>query len=285
MDVSVCVCVCIDVCVCVYVCVCIYVCIYIYMYWELDSKMTWKGDTPFRLLSVCCCELVFLSLGFLTLCNTLQNTQHRISLWTSWQPRHTATHCITLNTLQHTATHCNTLQHTATQDIPLNIPKKTKLYVEQTQREKDHCVSLRVWEKERHRRRGGEKEKERENMCVILCACLRKTEREKDHCVTVRTREKKRNRGRQRGRERGERERVCFCMHRSEKDGERKTERVKDRCVSVWTREKERNRGRQRGRERTSMLLYAQVWERQRKKDRESKGPLCECVNAWERKK
>jgi len=34
-----------------------------------------------------------------THCNTLQHTQH------------TATHC---NTLQHTTTHCNTLQHTAT---------------------------------------------------------------------------------------------------------------------------------------------------------------------------
>ena len=28
------------------------------------------------------------------------------------------------------------------QDIPLNIPKKTKLYVEQTQREKDHCIDM-----------------------------------------------------------------------------------------------------------------------------------------------
>ena len=28
------------------------------------------------------------------------------------------------------------------QDIPLNIPKKTKLYVEQTQREKDQCVDM-----------------------------------------------------------------------------------------------------------------------------------------------
>ena len=39
-----------------------------------------------------------------TLCNTLQHT-HCNTL------QHTATHC---NTLQHTATHCNTLQHTAT---------------------------------------------------------------------------------------------------------------------------------------------------------------------------
>ena len=28
------------------------------------------------------------------------------------------------------------------QDIPLNIPKKTKLYVEQTQREKEQCVDM-----------------------------------------------------------------------------------------------------------------------------------------------
>ena len=45
--------------------------------------------------------------------------------------QHTATHCNTLqycntethcNTLWHTATHCNTLQHTAAQKLPLHIP-------------------------------------------------------------------------------------------------------------------------------------------------------------------
>ena len=33
--------------------------------------------------------------------------------------QHTATHCNTLHSLQHTATHCNTLQHTATHCISL----------------------------------------------------------------------------------------------------------------------------------------------------------------------
>ena len=50
-----------------------------------------------------------------THCNTLQHTATHCSIL-----QHTATHCSTLqhtaahcNTLQHTAAHCNTLQHTA----------------------------------------------------------------------------------------------------------------------------------------------------------------------------
>ena len=39
-----------------------------------------------------------------THCNTLQHTRYGLL----WRLQHTATHC---NTLQHTATHCNTLQH------------------------------------------------------------------------------------------------------------------------------------------------------------------------------
>jgi len=49
-----------------------------------------------------------------THCNTLQHTGHRLSMCDS----RCATHILSLtthcNTLQHTATHCNTLQHTAT---------------------------------------------------------------------------------------------------------------------------------------------------------------------------
>ena len=44
-----------------------------------------------------------------THCNTLQ---HRV--YSVWVCSLVSTHC---NTLQHTATHCNTLQHTATQSI------------------------------------------------------------------------------------------------------------------------------------------------------------------------
>lgn len=34
------------------------------------------------------------------------------------------------------------LSSSALLDIPLNIPKKTKLYVEQTQRERDHATEM-----------------------------------------------------------------------------------------------------------------------------------------------
>ena len=60
-----------------------------------------------------------------TLCNTLQ---HRNTL------EHIATHCNTgiryllvthCNTLQHTATHCNTLQHTATQGFGIYLWHRT----------------------------------------------------------------------------------------------------------------------------------------------------------------
>jgi len=52
-------------------------------------------------VAVCLCACAWYCLTIMTHSNTLQ---------------HTATHCNTLqhNTLQHTATHCNTLQHTAT---------------------------------------------------------------------------------------------------------------------------------------------------------------------------
>jgi len=48
-----------------------------------------------------------------THCNILQHSASasHLSFWWHWGQLCTATHC---NTLQHTATHCNTLQHTAT---------------------------------------------------------------------------------------------------------------------------------------------------------------------------
>jgi len=52
------------------------------------------------------------------ICNTLQ---HNATLWTH------STHCNALDTLHHTATHCNTLQHT---DIYLFFPR---------------CKSLPIW--------------------------------------------------------------------------------------------------------------------------------------------
>ena len=51
-----------------------------------------------------------------THCNTLQHTVHIHSTDAQFRAsEHTATHC---STLQHTATHCNTLQHTATHCRP-----------------------------------------------------------------------------------------------------------------------------------------------------------------------
>jgi len=48
---------------------------------------------------------------------SLNTLQHTATHWNAQQ--HTATHC---NTLQHTATHCNTLQHTASHCItPINV--------------------------------------------------------------------------------------------------------------------------------------------------------------------
>jgi len=65
-----------------------------------------------------------------THCNTLQHTAHCTTLLPSGCP---ATHC---NTLYHTATHCNTLQHTA---LPSGCPAThcTTLYHTAT-----HCNTL-----------------------------------------------------------------------------------------------------------------------------------------------
>jgi len=77
---------------------------------------------------------LFLAQSNLTICGTLQHTATAIlcnilhTLQQALEPaslpfylsfnictlQHAATHCNTLHTVQHTATHCNTLQHTAT---------------------------------------------------------------------------------------------------------------------------------------------------------------------------
>ncbi len=45
--------------------------------------------------------------------------------------------------------HTYTYIHICKQDIPLNVPKKTKLYVEQTQRERDSGVDMhRIFQRE-----------------------------------------------------------------------------------------------------------------------------------------
>jgi len=93
-----------------------------------------------RGISVSCCTLgLVLHTRSIYVCNKLQHKcitlqgipfhecvikVCRVAHWDSWcahfrhmcvcESAHTATHCNTLNTLQHTATHCNTLQHTAT---------------------------------------------------------------------------------------------------------------------------------------------------------------------------
>jgi len=53
--------------------------------------------------------------------------------------QHTATHCNTLSTLQHTAAHCNTLQHTATHCSTL---QHTAAYCSTLQHTAAHCNTL-----------------------------------------------------------------------------------------------------------------------------------------------
>ena len=76
-----------------------------------------------------------------THCNTLQPTAtHTLAQWDTCQTRlMTKSHSTHCNTLQHTATHCNTLQHTL---LPNETHVKQDWWQSHTQPTATHCNTL-----------------------------------------------------------------------------------------------------------------------------------------------
>ena len=114
---------------CIFVGMHVFTCVlYIHIY--IHSTLTHKYiySTPQEKMYICIFACIYVSYMHMqnhvngarkTCCNTLITLQHTATHCNTMQ--HTATHCNTLHTLQLTATHCNTLQHTATQMSYIHI--------------------------------------------------------------------------------------------------------------------------------------------------------------------
>jgi len=115
-------------CMCVFVCVCVCVCVFASLktLCRHSPPLVREREREKECVFVCACSLKDSLQAYTTsgvcVCVTLQRTGSFMSVRTfcvhfkEFGPH--ATHCNTLQhtatTLQHTATHCNTLQHTAT---------------------------------------------------------------------------------------------------------------------------------------------------------------------------
>ena len=124
------------------ICACVCVCMYVHVYIYNKGPQNHRPAAPMVIGNVCNEKMLKCSSFCASHCNTLQHTAtHCIT------PHHTAryrTHC---NTLQHTAAHCSTLQHTATH---CNTLQHTATHCNTLQHTTSHCKIQNTTHRSKH---------------------------------------------------------------------------------------------------------------------------------------